>query len=67
MAGFHKIGVLYGMENTFPPALVDCINNSKQRDIVAEHLRIGAVLMAAPSGYHVTIDRVSHEIVAGTK
>jgi hypothetical protein len=62
MAGFHKIGVLYGMENTFPPALVDCINNSKQRDIVAEHLRIGAVLMAAPSGYHVIIDRVSHEI-----
>jgi len=62
MAGIHKIGVLYGMENTFPPALVDRINNRKPRDIVAEHLRIGAVPMAAPSGYDVIVDRVSHEI-----
>jgi len=62
MAGIHKIGVLYGMENTFPPALVDRINNRKRRDVVAEHLRIGAVPMAAPSGYDVIVDRVSHEI-----
>ncbi len=31
-----KIGVLYGMENTFPGALVERINAMKLPDITAE-------------------------------
>jgi glutathione synthase/RimK-type ligase-like ATP-grasp enzyme len=57
-----KVGILYGMENTFPPALVDRINSKKIPDVTAEHIRIGAVKMAEPSGYAVIIDRISHDI-----
>jgi hypothetical protein len=56
-----KIGVLYGMENSFPPALVDRIN-SGNRGVVAEHLKVGHVEMAVPSGYDVIVDRISHDI-----
>lgn len=58
----HRIGVLYGMENTFPPALVDKINSMKVPDIVAEHLKVGGVKMAEPSGYKVIVDRISQDI-----
>jgi hypothetical protein len=57
-----KIGVLYGMEETFPPALVDRINAMDIAGVTAEHLRTGAVYMAEPSGYGVIIDRISHDI-----
>ena len=57
-----KIGIVYGMENTFPSALVDCINGRQVPGVTAEHLRIGAVRMAEPSGYSVIIDRISHDI-----
>ena len=57
-----KIGVLYGMENTFPPALVDEINRRAVPGIVAEHLKVGAVKMAVPSGYGVIVDRISQDV-----
>ena len=57
-----KIGVLYGMENSFPPALVDRINASGTPGIVAEHLKVGHVEMAVPCGYDVIVDRISHDI-----
>ena len=57
-----KIGVLYGMEETFPPALVERINAMGVTGVVAEHLRVGGVGMAMPSGYDVIIDRISHDI-----
>jgi hypothetical protein len=61
-AGMNKIGVLYGMEESFPPALVDRINQMKVPNVVAEHLKTGGVEMAEPSGYSVIIDRISHDI-----
>src|SRR4051794_41313971 len=57
-----KIGIIYGMENTFPSALVDRINSKGIPDLTAEHIRIGGVKMAEPSGYRVIIDRISHDI-----
>ena len=57
-----KIGILYGMENTFPPALVDRINSKNVPDIRAEHIRLGGVKMAEPSGYRVIIDRISQDV-----
>ena len=56
------IGVLYGMEESFPPALVDRIIAMGVADIKAEHLKVGGVFMAEPSGYDVIIDRISHDI-----
>ncbi|HEY7304361.1 MAG TPA: hypothetical protein VH601_09620 [Bryobacteraceae bacterium] len=58
----RKIGIIYGMENTFPAALVERINSKNVRGVTAEHIRIGGVKMAEPSGYRVIIDRISHDI-----
>jgi glutathione synthase/RimK-type ligase-like ATP-grasp enzyme len=57
-----KIGVLFGMENTFPPALVEKINSMRVPDVTAEAVQIGGVKMAVPSGYAVIVDRISHDI-----
>ena len=56
------IGVLYGMEESFPPALVDRINALGVKDVRAEHLKTGAVEMAAATPYDLIIDRISHDI-----
>ena len=58
----RKIGIVYGMESSFPPALVDYINAMKVPGVAAEHLRIGGIKMAVPSGYKVIVDRISHDI-----
>ena len=57
-----KIGVLFGMENTFPPALVEKINGMKVDGVTAEFVKLGGVKMADPSGYAVIIDRISQDI-----
>ncbi len=58
----RKIGIIYGMETSFPPALLDRINSKAVPGVIAEHIRIGGVKMAEPSGYRVIIDRISHDI-----
>jgi hypothetical protein len=57
-----KIGIIFGMESSFPPALVDKINSFQDPGIQAEFVHIGEVRMAEPSPYHVIIDRISHDI-----
>src|SRR5690349_5096672 len=57
-----KIGIIYGMENTFPNALVERINDKNVKGVTAEHIRIGGIKMAEPSGYDVIVDRISHDI-----
>jgi hypothetical protein len=56
------IGILFGMENTFPGALVERINGMKVEGVSAELVRIGAVRMAEPTQYQVIVDRISHDI-----
>jgi len=58
----HKIGIIFGKENTFPGALVDRINNLKVDGVTAEFLKVGGVKMAEPTGYRVIIDRISQDI-----
>jgi hypothetical protein len=50
------------MENTFPPAIVERINQIGAPDVVAEFVKVGGVRMAEPSGYDVIVDRISHDI-----
>jgi hypothetical protein len=57
-----KIGILFGMENTFPGALVERINAMQVPDVTAEFVQTGAAMMAAPCGYDVVVDRISHDI-----
>ena len=56
-----RIGVLFGMENTFPPALVARINEISA-DVRAEYVKIGATDMEVPSRYDLIIDRISQDI-----
>ena len=56
------IGVLFGMENVFPGALVQRINELRAPGVVAEFVQIGGVPMNAPCKYRVIIDRISHDI-----
>ena len=58
----RKIGILYGMESTFPGALIEAINSRKVEDVRAESLQIGCVKMAEPSAYRVIIDRISQDV-----
>lgn len=55
------VGVLYGMENTFPQALVARINELKQ-GVIAESVSIGVTFMAQPTKYDVIIDRISQDV-----
>ncbi|MFN0124932.1 MAG: RimK family alpha-L-glutamate ligase [Blastocatellia bacterium] len=56
-----KIGILVGMENTFPPALIEKIN-SMNAGVTAEYVKIGGIKAGEDSGYKLIFDRISHEI-----
>lgn len=56
-----KIGILVGMENTFPPALIEKIN-SLNAGVTAEYLKTGGVRAEDGCEYRVIFDRISHEI-----
>ncbi|HTY60069.1 MAG TPA: hypothetical protein VMF59_14710 [Bacteroidota bacterium] len=60
-----RIGILFGMENTFPPAVVERINRmaaEASADVRAEFVRVGTTDMEVPSRYDLIIDRISHDI-----
>lgn len=58
----RKIALLYGMENSFPAALIDRINSRQVDGVVAESLQTGGFFMDRPSPYRLIIDRISHDI-----
>ena len=45
----NKIGIIFGMENTFPPAVVERINAMKVDGVSAEFVKVGGVKMATSS------------------
>jgi len=57
-----NIGIIFGMENTFPGAFVEKVNSMGNRDVHADFVKIGGIRMAEPSGYRVIVDRISHDI-----
>jgi len=57
-----KIGILYGMENTFPQAFIDQVNSKGLKDIKAEAVMIDNVLQGEPTEYAVIIDRISQDV-----
>jgi len=61
-----KIGVLFGVENSFPSALVERINTRNSTRfpdaIRAEFVRVGAVDLGDAPDYAVIIDRISHDV-----
>ena len=57
-----KIGVLFGVENSFPSALVERINARNPAGILAEFVQTGAVHLDQAPRYAVILDRISHDI-----
>src|SRR5215469_8193282 len=57
-----KIGVLFGMENSFPGALVAHVNAHNIDGIHAEFVETGSVQLDKPAPYAVIVDRISHDI-----
>ena len=54
-----KIGILFGMENSFPGALVEHINARNIDGIEAEFVETGAVIMNKPPRYAVRLKRLT--------
>ena len=56
------VGILYGQERSFPPALVEEINRKSGGQVVAEPVKIGPLRQDVPAPYDVILDRISHEV-----
>ncbi len=57
-----KIGILFGMERTFPQAFIERVNAKNVDGIVAEPVRIDKVAQGYPTDYDVIIDRISQDV-----
>ena len=57
-----KIGILFGMEETFPKAFVDRVNSKKVSGISAEFVQLDKVVQGESCGYDVIIDRISQDV-----
>ena len=60
--GLDRIGIVFGMEESFPPALVERVNRLGVTGVTAEFVNIGAVRMDEPARYKVIVDRISHDM-----
>ncbi len=57
-----KVGILFGMEDTFPWAFIDKVNELGKGEIVAEAVQIDKVQQGIDYGYSVIFDRISQEV-----
>ncbi|RPA67935.1 hypothetical protein EF405_13375 [Cyclobacteriaceae bacterium YHN15] len=57
-----KIGILFGMEDTFPHAFVERVNEKKEKGIIAEAVSIDKVIQNRLTDYAVIIDRISQDV-----
>ncbi|MBP9221752.1 MAG: hypothetical protein KBF42_10220, partial [Chitinophagales bacterium] len=56
-----KIGIIHGMEDSFPTAFIDRINSKNIDGIVAERVLIDKVIQGEPGEFAVILDRISHD------
>ena len=57
-----KIGILFGMERSFPEAFVERINKMGLKDIQAAPVVVDMVQQGVNDGYAVIIDRISQDV-----
>ncbi|MDY7396641.1 hypothetical protein UMM65_15430 [Aureibaculum sp. 2210JD6-5] len=57
-----KVGILFGMEDTFPWAFIDRVNELGNGKVVAEAVQIDKVQQGIDYGYDVIVDRISQEV-----
>jgi len=56
-----KIGIITGMEWSWPPAFIEEVAE-RDEGVVAEFVQLGGTAMDEPSQYRVIVDRISHEV-----
>jgi hypothetical protein len=56
----HRIGLIVGMEDDFPPAFIERVN--KHTGFHAEILKLGGIAERYERHYDVIVDRLSHEV-----
>ena len=57
-----RIGILYGQERSFPPALAEDVGKRSGGAVVAEPVVIGPLRQDVTPDYDVVLDRISHEV-----
>ncbi|WP_281541714.1 hypothetical protein [Maribacter aestuarii] len=57
-----KVGILFGMEDTFPWAFIDKVNQLGNGEIVAEPVQVDKLQQGIDYGYSVIFDRISQEV-----
>lgn len=57
-----RIGILHGMERSFPDALIENINSRKEPGIEAALVQIDKCLQGEDPGYAVIVDRISQDV-----
>ena len=60
-----KIGILFGMEQTFPPAFIARVNEmakAQNLPVMAEAVSVDKVQQGDPTEYAVIIDRISQDV-----
>ncbi|MCB0618300.1 MAG: hypothetical protein KDC43_01145 [Saprospiraceae bacterium] len=57
-----KIGILFGQERSFPPALVDRINAKGVEGVTAEFVKVEEVMQNRSCNYAVIVDRISQDV-----
>ncbi|TDQ32880.1 glutathione synthase/RimK-type ligase-like ATP-grasp enzyme [Zeaxanthinibacter enoshimensis] len=57
-----KVGILFGMEDTYPWAFIERVNQIGDGKVKAEAVQIDKVQQGIDYGYHVIIDRISQEV-----
>ena len=58
----RTVGILYGMERSFPPALASEIDRRGRGRVLATPVRLGVVRQDERPRYDVILDRISHEV-----
>jgi glutathione synthase/RimK-type ligase-like ATP-grasp enzyme len=56
-----KIGILYGMENSFPEAFIARVNEKTGKNI-SESVQIDKLMQGRETDYAVIIDRISQDV-----
>lgn len=56
-----KIGIVHGMEDSFPSAFIDRINSKNIPGIIAEPVLLDKVIQGVGPDFAVLLDRISHD------
>lgn len=57
-----KIGILYGHDTAFAQAVMNRVNDKREKGVGAEPVRVDKVIQAQPMEFAVIIDRISQDV-----